>query len=750
MEGASGIGSVSQLGNSPTITHGATELGVILGTAAYMAPEQAKGRPADKRADIWAFGVIVYEILTGQRLFAGETVSETLAEVLKTQIDWTALSVETPPAIRQLLRRLLERDPKNRLHDIADARIVLDEVIAGRSDEAGAGVGTPFPARARFGVLQAAALTAALLAAALLGWALRRPAATPAAVQRWALAIPEGLEFSTAEAVELALSADGRQQVAAVEDASGTTRLLLRRDDELEPRLLPDTERAGAPFFSPDGAWIGFFRDGELAKIPVAGGPPIRIAAVSGQPRGATWSRDGFIYFSPDTVVPLSRVSEHGGGVEAVTKLLDERLERSHRWPDALPDGSAVIFTSDTQMSSEYYDDARIEAVRPDTGERKVLIEGSSQARFLEHGANDYLVFARGGSLFAVPFEAKSLTVRGSPVQVAQGVFTTVGTGAVQFAFATTGAALWAPGVAVGLRRIPVWFDLDGTETPLSIAPGFYNELALAADGKRAALVSGEGGVADLWVADLERGALTRLTFGEFVTMPTWTPDGSRIAYGTRLQKPGGATWQIAWEPADGSGEPEVLVGDERSIYPGCFTPDGRFLLFDRLNPKATQRDILLLPLEGARQPQPLVEGPFMKSMAALSPDGRFMAYVSNESGRPGVYVRPFPQGEGQWQVSTTSGTEPRWSPDGRAIFYRDAGMLFRVPVDTARGFTAGRPERLFERVSRGQNPRTYSPAPDGRRFLIRPRDPTPPGHQLNLDLGFAAGIDRLTSRPGA
>ncbi len=524
-------------------------------------------------------------------------------------------------------------------------------------------------------------------------------------------------------------------------------RLLLRRDDELEPRLLPDTERAGAPFFSPDGAWIGFFRDAELAKIPVAGGPPIRIAAASGQPRGATWSRDGFIYFSPDTTVPLSRVSEHGGGVEAVTKLLDERLERTHRWPDALPDGSAVIFTSDTQASHEYFDDARIEAVRPDTGERKVLIEGSSQARFLEHGANDYLVFARGGALFAVPFDAGSLTVRGSPVQVAQGVFTTVGSGAVQFAFATTGAALWAPGVAAGLRRMPVWFDLDGTETPVSLAPGFYNEVALAPDGKRAALVSGEGGVADLWVVDLERGALTRLTFGDFVSIPTWTPDGTRIAYGMWPQGRGGATWQIVWEPTDGSGEPEVLIEGQRSHLPSCFTPDGRFLVFDRLNATGTDRDILLLPLDGARQPQPLIAGAFSKSMAALSPDGRFMAYVSNESGRPGVYVRPFPQGEGQWQVSTTSGTEPRWSPDGRALFHRDLGMFFRVPVETSRGFTAGRPERLFDRVSRGQNPRTYSPAPDGRRFLIRRKDPTPPGHQLNLDLGFAASVERLVAR---
>ncbi|HZI93166.1 MAG TPA: hypothetical protein VFE84_02905, partial [Patescibacteria group bacterium] len=576
-------------------------------------------------------------------------------------------------------------------------------------------------------------------------WALRRSPATAddaAPGARWVLAIPDGLTLSSAEFPQLALSQDGKSQVVVVVDQASTPRLLVRRTDEFEPRLLPDSERATSPFLSPDGAWVAFFRDNALLKIPIGGGPPIRLASTSGQVRGGTWSRDGFIYFTPDTNVGLSRVAESGGEPQPVTRLEEVRAERTHRWPQALPDGDAVLFTCDTEASTEYYDDARIEAVRPKTGERKVLVEGSSQAWYSPSG---HLIFARGGSLYAIGFDTRTLVVHGSPVQVAQGVATDVGAGAVQFAVAQSGAAVWTPGGTTASYHL-AWVDRNRAETIAPIPPAPYNELSLSPDGKRVALVGGQGGVSDLWVADLERGGLTRLTFGEYVASPVWTPDGSHIAYGTRVQGTKDNSWLIYWKSADGSREAEVLVQGQRSHTPSAFTPDGRTLIFDALTADARAKDIWTVSLDGSRQPQPLVIGAFLKSNGVLSPDGRWLAYVSNEGGQESVFVRPFPSGDGRWQISTPRGVEPRWSRDGRELFYRVDAAIYRVQVETMKIFSAGKPERLFDRVASGNQAYTFSPTPDGSRFLTF-RSPEGGGLQrtLNLDLGFAA---RLKTNP--
>ncbi len=425
--------SSPDISHSPTMSLG-TQAGMILGTAAYMSPEQARGKAIDRRADIWAFGVVLYEMLTGQRLFAGETVSDTLAAVLRHEISFDALPPATPPSVRSLLARCLDRDPKNRLRDIGEARIALEVAGHATPQQSPAAVAAP-PAsgrRSRAVAIGAAAFALALGLAA--GWLLRRPAALASgAGARWALAIPDGFSLVGESSPNLAISADGRLQAAVVVDSARTTHLLVRSMDEIEPRILADTEGATSPFFSPDGKWIGFFRNQTLLKIPSSGGPPIDLAATATvtAARGATWSRDGFIYFAPNVAVGLSRVSQNGGPVTAVTKLDLARDERTHRWPQALPDGSAVLFTCDTAASTEYYDDARIEAVRPSTGERKVVVEGSSQARY---GSGGRLIFARGGSLFAIAFDARTLSTRGAPEIVAQGIATDVSSGAVQFA----------------------------------------------------------------------------------------------------------------------------------------------------------------------------------------------------------------------------------------------------------------------------------------------------------------------------
>jgi Tol biopolymer transport system component len=748
---ASGSGSPSggavNLTHSPTLTSPAlgTMQGVILGTAAYMSPEQARGGAVDKRADIWAFGVVLWEMLTGRRLFASDTVSDTLAGVLRQEVDLGALPAEVPPAIRRLLRRCLERSPKNRLHDIADARIVLDEVLSGRdaaeAPSASVEVGET-PGRR----LRLAALAVVLLAVGVAaGWLLRpRAPAVSAPDSRWTLALPDGYSLSTADVPQLALSRDGKELAAVVVGENGVSQLLVRRSDEFEPRLLDGSEGAVAPFFSPDGDWVGFFRDDALMKIPVGGGPSVRLASLTNQSRGGTWSTDGWIYFVGGFAEALSRVPENGGKVEAVTQLDAKRAERTHRWPEVLPDGGAVLFTCDTQASTEYYDDARIEAVRPATGERTVLIEGASQARYAPGG---HLVFARGGSLYSVSLDPRTLEVRGSPVVVAQGVATNVGSGAVQFAIAQSGAALWSPGGLSASYGV-VWVDRKGVESPVDIPPGPYNELSLSPDGTRLALVGGPGGISDLWVADLGRGALTRLTSGVQVRSPTWSPDGTRIAYGAVMEGAGEGRMRIDWRPADGSRGAETLVKESPGAYPSSFTPDGKVLIFDQYQDAANNRStVLALPVGGGGHARALTEGPYANTAGVVSPDGRWLAYVSDESGQSNIYVRPYPEGPGRWQISTLLGVEPHWSRDGRELFYRVDAVLYRVAIDTSHGFSAGRPERYLDRVASGGEVKSYSFSPDGSRlFTLRTPEGSGARRVLYLDLGFARRLDSLAA----
>ena len=740
------FGSSPDMTHSPTMSIG-TQAGMILGTAAYMSPEQARGKPIDRRADIWAFGVVLHEMLTGKRLFDGETVSDTLAAVLRHDIRFDGLPPALPAPVRTLLARCLDRDPKTRLRDIGEARIALEtpRSSAPASPEIPAAPLPRRPGAARLALAAALALAVGLGA----GWLLRRPASEPpGAGARMALAIPDGFVLSPEQMPQLAISEDGRTQVVVVVDASKTSRLLLRSLDQVEPRVLPDTDGANGPFFSPDGKWIGFFRGQSLFKIPTGGGPPVELASTANvtAARGASWSRDGFIYFAPSVSVGISRISENGGAATVVTRLDPSRDERTHRWPQALPDGSAVLFTCDTSVSTEYYDDARIEAVRPATGERKVLVEGASQARY---GSGGKLVFARGGSLFAVGFDPRKLETRGTPEPVVQGVATDVGSGSVQFALSASGAAIWAPGSLTSQYRL-CWVDRNGAETPVPVPPEPYNEAELSPDGKRVALTGGQGGSSDLWVADLERGTRTRLTVGQVVANPVWTRDGARIAYLTRQRTGPTRHWQIFWTPADGSRNAELLIESEHTLSPSGFTPDSAKLIYgvgksdgssSPHDVEALGMDIYLLPVTGARKPELLLSDGFATRGAVVSSDGRWVAYGANEGGQQNIFVRPFPTGEGRWQVSTAAAFEPRWALDQREIYYRSGAELYRVPIETAHGFSAGKPEMVIDRVSTAGIVHTYGLAPDGRIFTPRSPEGRGSARTIDLDLGFAARL---------
>ena len=746
-------GSSPDMTHSPTITAG-TQAGTILGTAAYMSPEQARGKPTDKRADIWAFGVVLYEILTARRLFDGETVSDTLAAVLRQEIRLDALPPETPPAVRALLSRCLERDPRNRLRDIGEARIAIESAKAPPSGIAVAAVSAPAAAIRKAASTAVASIALLALAVGIgAGWLLRRPTPPPAVARaRWALAIPDGYSLLGESSPNIAISPDGRLQVAVVADAAHLSHLLVRSIDDAAPRILPDSEGALSPFFSPDGRWIGFFRNLSLDKMPSGGGPPIELASAASvtAARGATWSRDGYIYFAPNVAVGLSRISENGGAVTAVTKLDAARDERTHRWPQALPDGSAVLFTCDTATSTEYYDDARIEAVRPSTGERRVLLEGASQARY---AGGRRLVFARGGSLYTVAFDPKTLSTSGPPEIAVEGVATDVSAGAVQFALSESGAAIWEPGGMTAQYRL-FWIEKDGHETPAPIPAEPFNEAALSPDGKRVALTGGKGGTGDLWVVDLGLGTQTRLTVGEVAVNPVWTPDGSRVIYVVRVRGQEDRLWRLEWKTADGSRDAETLLESRGLLAPSAFTPDGRRIIysaspsvaghFPGSGPASEEAatNLYTIPVDSPHTPELLLGDPFSKRDAVVSPDGRWLAYCSNEAGQQSLFVRPFPSGEGRWQIATTRvAFEPRWSRDQRNIFYRSGSQLYRVPIETRPHFSAGKPEMILDRVATSGITHTYAQAPDGRIFTPRSPEGRGDARTVYLDLGFAGRI---------
>ena len=712
--------------NSPTLTAAGTQLGVILGTAAYMAPEQARGGAVDKRADIWAFGVVLLEMLTGRSLFAGPTVSDTLAGVLKTEIDWKELPATTPKSIRTLLRRCLERNPKSRLHDIADARIVIEEVLAGRGEEpaaAGAPQTAP-PVRSRTGWWIAGVVGALALGLAG-GFLFDGGDKSVEPEMRFGLALPPGWKFADADTPLLALSRDGRRRAIAAATDDGSEALLVGELAEVEWRPLPGTQGARSPFFSPDGEWIGYFGEDKLMRVAFAGGPPLPVVdRVGNQTRGAVWLPDGSIVYSPDAAEALWRIPATGGAAERLTTIDPKIQERTHRWPDLLPEGRAILFTADSEATTEFYDDASIEAVVVATGERKTVLKGASFGRYVDPGV---LLFARGGTLFAIRFDPARLETSGSPVPVLQQVATTVSSGAVQFAVGASGALLWAPGEASTAGAQPIWLDRKGVRSAAVTTSGTNMQMDLAPDGRRLALLTDDAGRVDIWIADLESGSRSRLTFDGDVSDPTWSADGKRLAYSRSGAATGGGS-DIFWKLADGSDEAEALVSGPETTYPASFSPDNRLLVFERTVQGGPSTDLWLLSLDGERRQRPLLAGDAVEFGAGVSPDGRFMAYVSVRAGRSEVFVRPFPGGSGQWQVSTGGGVEPKWSRNGRELFYRNRGSLYRVAVDANQGFSAGSPERVATGVRSGDNARSYSPSADGQRFVALP------GWEVNRD----------------
>jgi serine/threonine-protein kinase len=738
--------AVSDLSRSPTLTVGATRNGVILGTAAYMSPEQARGKPVDKRTDIWSFGCVLYEALSGRKAFEGETVSDSIAAVLAREPDWKALPPATPAKVRDLLHHCLVKDAGRRLRDIGDARIEIEDALA----PAPAAAAAPQPRvaaperRAFVAKFIAAVGVLAAVAGGTAVWlALRPAAAPPRPPSRFALPVPASVTLQWAEYPAVAISRDGRRVVFDA-GTEADSQLYMRQLDRLEATPIPGTRGAISPFFSPDGQWLGFFSEGKLKKVPLQGGPPVVLADVADN-RGGSWGDDGYVYFASSPTTGLERVPAAGGAVEKLTIPDATKGERTHRWPDVLPGGRGVLITVGKLSSPDYFLDAQIAVVDTKTKRTRILIEGGTYARSV---APDHLVFAREGGLFVVPFDPGRLEVKGEPTPVLQGVAVETYTGAGHFAVSDSGSLVYLPGGTAGTEGVLALADRKGQSQLLTDRPGFYAEPRISPDGQQVTMTIGRSGTRndDIWVLDLRRKALARLTFGPANWGAIWMPDGKRVVFASEREGKAG----LYGKPADGSGAEELIVPTPGNALPESVSPDSKFLTFS-VGVPGSGSDVWIVPLTGERQPQPLLNSPFEEWGSAFSPNGRWLAHVSNETGRPEIFVRPFPGPGGKYQISTGGGMFPVWSRSGRELFFLSGKRLMSVAVTSQPAFTASTPQKVAELpfiLARRLQNFVYDVMPDGQRFVLsRGTGAESETRELRLVLDWAAELKRLNPR---
>ncbi len=698
---------VADISQSPTLTEEMTRAGVILGTAAYMSPEQAKGKQVDKRTDLFAFGCVLYELLTGRRAFQGETVTETLAKVLEGEPDWNALPGVLPSTIRFLMSRCLQKDPGKRLQHIDGARILIEEAVTGVTPVSPIEVSSPSPWK------QAIPWSLAGLMALTIGFMFWNSSSTtptststPEPVVRFVAALPADLQAARSNLGIVALSRDGAH-LAYAATRGGTPQLYLRSMDQLEAKPIPGTENVIYPFFSPNGQWIAFFADGKLKKMSVNGGTPVILCDVYSPNVTASWaSEDTILFTQPSSVI--SRVPAAGGTPEALTTLDSDQGESSHGSPHLLPDGDTLLFTANS------VEDRKVVVQSLETGERKIVLEGAADARYVPTG---HLVYAQAGTLMAVGFDLGQLEATGSATPILDGVLQVGGPNSpAHLAFSDTGTLVYIPSrVNPRLESTLVWVDREGTVQPLGAPPRPYSQPRLSPDGQRVIVQIASSAGPDLWVLyDIRSETLSRFTFqnGQF---PLWTPDGERITFQSRRL---GGRPKLFWKAADGTGIPEQLSEGELPHTAHSWSPDGKVLAFSERSP-AFNSDILLLPLEGERKPQTFLRTPSNETGPVFSPDGRWLAYRSNESGRQEIYVQPFPATGAKWLISTEGGEEAVWASSGE-IFYRNGDRMMAVEITTEPTFTAGTPKLLFEGSYYSYGPRAeYDVTQDGQRFLM-------------------------------
>jgi len=697
----------ANLSNSPTLSNLATQQGVILGTAAYMSPEQAKGKTVDRRADIWAFGCVLYEMLTGHIAFRGEDVSEILASVIKGDVNLDLLPANIHPRVREAIVRCLQRDLNRRYQDIREAKYEIEQAL---TDPGGVRFQpAAVEPRRRPGTILpwiAASLVVGAVITAIAGWIFRHATVTPR-VTRFSIELA-GEHSPWLGAI--ALSPDGSRFVYPAND-----QLYVQYLDQMEPAPIPGTKEGSDPYFSPDGESIAFSTPTQLKTVSLTGVAPVVVAQVGakggeGQALVGAWDSQNRIFFGQGGAYGLSQIPAGGGVPEPFAKLGDHK---DLDYPDVLPGGEWVIFTD--KANDGNWSSANIVAQSTKTGERKLLLKGGYFARYAPTG---HLVYAQSGALFAVRFNADKVEVTGKPVQLVQNVAVNETSGHAQFAIAANGTLVYVPGLSAAGGSTLVWVDRGGKEELLSIEPKDIRSPRISPDGTKVASTVMDAAKSDIWIWDVVRKNMTRLTFNENSRGPLWTADGKRIVFLS------GSTNKSAvyWRPADGTGKDELLASVPNQItIPWAWSSDNRILV--TMDFVKDGFNIGSLSMEGEHSYKALLQDKGTEFQPKISADGRWIAYTSDESGEAEIYVRPFPDIEkGKDKISLSGGNSPLWSPDGDELFYRNKDEVIRVPVQTKPAFKPGKPETIF----RGdytplwnQDGHTWDISPDGKRFLM-------------------------------
>jgi Tol biopolymer transport system component/predicted Ser/Thr protein kinase len=697
----SGDANEASPAHSPALSVAMTQQGLILGTAAYMSPEQASGQGTDQRADVWAFGVVLYEMLTGVPLFGGESVPHVLAAVLQTDPDWNRLPKGLHPRLKLLLERCLTKKPRNRLHSMADARIEIEDVL---NDPQGARASASAEARTsgrRALPLVAAAVIVTLAVATLVGWSLWPQTGPAVPVVRFAYSVSQTQTVDSVGRSLVALSPDGRKFVYGTPEG-----LYLRSMDQLDGRPIAGTDENPAnPFFSPDGQSVAYFAGGQLKRVALSGGAPVIIAGDVKNLFGASWASGGTILFGQPQ--GIFRVRADGGTPELV--IAAEQGERLYG-PELLPDGDSVLFSATTAR----WDDAQVVVQKLSGGERTELVDGGSDAHYVPTG---HLVYALRDGLFAVAFDPATLTVSGGAVSVVQSVARAPAdtTAAANYGISADGTLIYVSGNGRLVANVDrVWVDRDRNEEPLGLDTLSANP-ALSPDGTRLAFDYPTPDLtdADIWIWSLAQHTRTRLTFEPgFQFGASWSPDSTRIAYDSLAEG-------LFVRPADGTGMPEQLL-QGANIVPGDWLGDDQLIFSEQTD--SAGWDIGVVSLAGDHERRSLLATKFNERGPALSPDGRWLAYDSDESGQFEIYVRPFPDvGAGKWLVSSGGGQEPKWSRDGRTLVFLGPESVMETAVGTGSPFTHEAVEAVLDRepYTFGGTPREYDISPDAQRFLL-------------------------------
>jgi len=747
------FGLAKALGGEPTEKPTTvTQPGRVIGTPAYMSPEQARGKPTDKRSDIWSFGCVLYEMLTAIVPFEGETVSDTLANILQTNPNWQALPESTPANIHVLLRRCLEKDPHQRLQHIGDAVIEIRETLSPPSTapptisltrlEA-----APRPKLQTPAIIVVAALICILVAIVALRGPWRASSLPKSQLSRFVINLAQGETIAGtayepgAVGSKVTLSPDGTRVVYVVRRGN-TSHLCLRSLEDFDAKTIEGTEGAEAPFFSPNGSWIGFFAEGKLKKISLLGGAPQTICEVQ-RAREGCWLEDNTIVFADEQKYGLWQVPASGGEPKQLTtplRFLREEREHSHLFPHILPEGKGVLFTIASPGQSS------IATFSFETGQKRMLIEQGSRAHYVHTG---HLVYSLAGDLIAVPFDLEAMKVTGPSVPVVEGVMSFGWYGGAHFSVSRNGSLVYVPGsAATETNKRIVRVNRTGEVEALPVPLGDYQSPRISPDGERLLVVEFEP-KPYLWVYELVRGAKRRITDDRGDTYwGIWSPDGKQIVFNSSL---GGETMDLYSKPADGSAPEKRLTERTNRLHlvPMSWADDGKTLIVTQAVDPNTGFDIEMLPYEAAGTPQPLINTRFNEFHPTISPSGRWLAYSSDESGRAEIYIKPYPGPGGAIPVTTDGGREPVWDPSEKELYYRDdnGDKVFKVSILTEPTVQVGSPELLFEGgflASSSFWGRVYDISPQGDFFILIEEGETQPATQINVVLNWFEELKRL------